>query len=318
MWSALGVEHGGVELPGEQVVAQLAAVLRRRRLRASRRSRSTVGVLRFAVDFGGDLADEAVDRRLRVGDVGRDALVDAAAGDVADEAAGQAAVAAFGERLFDRAVEVGVDLQALARQLPALAVVADLSEWRSGASSCRRTALLRFGGVDARRRRRRRSSPRRRSCPSGSCRRRRRRSRRGRGRRQPVTIAIFVLRPNSSRLQARRCGPDLRKFRQTNHSASRPTSLQFRCGDPGLPADMFRRVRSKDQVRKEVWKAMDREGVSRFPGAEGRIPNFAGAQAGRREARRAPALEAGAGDQGQSRLAADPRPPAWRWRRARR
>jgi 5-formyltetrahydrofolate cyclo-ligase len=35
---------------------------------------------------------------------------------------------------------------------------------------------------------------------------------------------------------------------------------------------------SKDTVRKEVWKAMDREGVSRFPGAEGRIPNFAGAK----------------------------------------
>ena len=41
---------------------------------------------------------------------------------------------------------------------------------------------------------------------------------------------------------------------------------------------MFRRVRSKDEVRKDVWKAMDREGVSRFPGAEGRIPNFAGAK----------------------------------------
>jgi 5-formyltetrahydrofolate cyclo-ligase len=37
-------------------------------------------------------------------------------------------------------------------------------------------------------------------------------------------------------------------------------------------------VRSKDKVRQEVWKAMDREGVSRFPGAEGRIPNFAGAK----------------------------------------
>jgi 5-formyltetrahydrofolate cyclo-ligase len=35
---------------------------------------------------------------------------------------------------------------------------------------------------------------------------------------------------------------------------------------------------SKDDVRKEVWKAMDRAGVSRFPGAEGRIPNFAGAK----------------------------------------
>ena len=38
-------------------------------------------------------------------------------------------------------------------------------------------------------------------------------------------------------------------------------------------------MRSKDQVRREIWRAMDREGVSRFPGAEGRIPNFAGAKA---------------------------------------
>jgi 5-formyltetrahydrofolate cyclo-ligase len=37
-------------------------------------------------------------------------------------------------------------------------------------------------------------------------------------------------------------------------------------------------MRTKDQVRQAVWKAMDREGVSRFPGAEGRIPNFAGAK----------------------------------------
>jgi 5-formyltetrahydrofolate cyclo-ligase len=37
-------------------------------------------------------------------------------------------------------------------------------------------------------------------------------------------------------------------------------------------------MRSKDQVRREMWKAMDHEGVSRFPGAEGRIPNFAGAK----------------------------------------
>ena len=41
---------------------------------------------------------------------------------------------------------------------------------------------------------------------------------------------------------------------------------------------MFGRMRSKDQVRRAVWRAMDREGVSRFPGAEGRIPNFAGAK----------------------------------------
>ena len=38
-------------------------------------------------------------------------------------------------------------------------------------------------------------------------------------------------------------------------------------------------MRSKDQVRRDVWRSMDREGVSRFPGAEGRIPNFAGAKA---------------------------------------
>ena len=38
-------------------------------------------------------------------------------------------------------------------------------------------------------------------------------------------------------------------------------------------------MRSKDQLRRAVWRAMDREGVSRFPGAEGRIPNFAGAKA---------------------------------------
>jgi 5-formyltetrahydrofolate cyclo-ligase len=38
-------------------------------------------------------------------------------------------------------------------------------------------------------------------------------------------------------------------------------------------------MRSKDEVRADVWHSMDREGVSRFPGAEGRIPNFAGAKA---------------------------------------
>jgi 5-formyltetrahydrofolate cyclo-ligase len=37
-------------------------------------------------------------------------------------------------------------------------------------------------------------------------------------------------------------------------------------------------MKSKDKVRREIWKAMDREGVSRFPGAESRIPNFAGAK----------------------------------------
>src|ERR687892_2087557 len=57
-------------------------------------------------------------------------------------------------------------------------------------------------------------------------------------------------------------------------------------------------MRSKDQVRKAVWKAMDREGVSRFPGAEGRIPNFAGAKlaaerlAGHRTWKRAQVIKA--------------------------
>ena len=38
-------------------------------------------------------------------------------------------------------------------------------------------------------------------------------------------------------------------------------------------------MRSKEEVRADVWRAMDREGVARFPGAAGRIPNFAGAEA---------------------------------------
>src|SRR5262252_9412467 len=46
----------------------------------------------------------------------------------------------------------------------------------------------------------------------------------------------------------------------------RPSLICFAC------------MRSKDQVRRAVWRAMDREGVSRFPGAEGRVPNFAGAK----------------------------------------
>jgi 5-formyltetrahydrofolate cyclo-ligase len=37
-------------------------------------------------------------------------------------------------------------------------------------------------------------------------------------------------------------------------------------------------VRTKDAIRRSVWKAMDRDGVSRFPGAQGRIPNFADAR----------------------------------------
>jgi 5-formyltetrahydrofolate cyclo-ligase len=58
------------------------------------------------------------------------------------------------------------------------------------------------------------------------------------------------------------------------------SSLQFRMclGLIGSGAGYLSPVRTKDEVREEVWKAMEREGVSRFPGAEGRIPNFAGAK----------------------------------------
>ena len=49
-------------------------------------------------------------------------------------------------------------------------------------------------------------------------------------------------------------------------------------GTASTATNIVRRVRSKDKIRAEVWKAMEREGVSRFPGAEGRVPNFAGAK----------------------------------------
>src|SRR3954469_20161067 len=76
-------------------------------------------------------------------------------------------------------------------------------------------------------------------------------------------------------------------------------------------------MRTKDQVRRDVWKAMDREGVSRFPGAEGRIPNFAGAKlaaeklAGQRLWKRARGIKANP-DSPQTyarRIATPPRPP---------
>ncbi len=50
-------------------------------------------------------------------------------------------------------------------------------------------------------------------------------------------------------------------------------------------------MRTKDEVRQDVWRAMDREGVSRFPGAEGRIPNFAGAKAAAERLARHPAWQ---------------------------
>ncbi|HSE87153.1 MAG TPA: 5-formyltetrahydrofolate cyclo-ligase, partial [Candidatus Binatia bacterium] len=38
-------------------------------------------------------------------------------------------------------------------------------------------------------------------------------------------------------------------------------------------------MRSKDEIRERVWSQLKQERVARFPGAEGRIPNFIGAEA---------------------------------------
>src|SRR3954471_4622134 len=48
-------------------------------------------------------------------------------------------------------------------------------------------------------------------------------------------------------------------------------------------------VRSKQSIRRSVWDAMDKEGVSRFPGAHERIPNFANARAAAERLARHPA-----------------------------
>ena len=37
-------------------------------------------------------------------------------------------------------------------------------------------------------------------------------------------------------------------------------------------------MRTKDQIREQVWESLRRERVARFPGVEGRIPNFLGAE----------------------------------------
>ena len=35
---------------------------------------------------------------------------------------------------------------------------------------------------------------------------------------------------------------------------------------------------TKSEIRQKVWLSIQREGVARFPGALGRVPNFAGAE----------------------------------------
>ena len=41
-------------------------------------------------------------------------------------------------------------------------------------------------------------------------------------------------------------------------------------------------ARAKQAVRERIWALLEREQVARFPGATGRIPNFAGAPAAAR------------------------------------
>lgn len=38
-------------------------------------------------------------------------------------------------------------------------------------------------------------------------------------------------------------------------------------------------MKSKDEIREEIWLSLEQNGVSRFPGTRGRIPNFLGAEA---------------------------------------
>ena len=99
-----------------------------------------------------------------------------------------------------------------------------------------------------------------------------------------------------------------RSGRPTGCGAPRPRRVIVAASrhDPGTA--IFSSVRSKDAIRRAVWKAMDREGVRRFPGAQGRIPNFAGAKLAAQSSRRT-GVEAGQDGQGQSRRTADPRPP---------
>ena len=43
--------------------------------------------------------------------------------------------------------------------------------------------------------------------------------------------------------------------------------------------DLAAVAKDKDEVRERIWSVLEREGVARFPGARGRIPNFTGAEA---------------------------------------
>ena len=44
-------------------------------------------------------------------------------------------------------------------------------------------------------------------------------------------------------------------------------------------ADTLSEMRTKEQIREQIWQELQKQRVARFPGAEGRIPNFIGAEA---------------------------------------
>ena len=58
--------------------------------------------------------------------------------------------------------------------------------------------------------------------------------------------------------------------------------------DAGGPADV---LAAKAALRQDVWSAMRAAGVARFPGAQGRIPNFTGAEAAAERLRALPAWQ---------------------------
>jgi 5-formyltetrahydrofolate cyclo-ligase len=72
-------------------------------------------------------------------------------------------------------------------------------------------------------------------------------------------------------------------------------------GDAGL-------LSAKSRLRDEVWAALRTAKAARFPGAEGRIPNFVGAEAAAERLREVPAW------QGAHTVKANPDSPQWRVR----
>lgn len=72
--------------------------------------------------------------------------------------------------------------------------------------------------------------------------------------------------------------------------------------DAGGPAELLAR---KGSLREEVWAALRSAGVARFPGAEGRIPNFTGAEAAAERLRGTDAWAAA------KTLKANPDSPQW-------